>query len=519
MSLSSDLKKLGTTSVFPPRGRPVRRWGQILREPPEIADALEAEREAGALAPVAELANVHSGVVTRANAFFVVRDVPFEEIPARFQITKRDHKKVRVVEDGLKSLHRIETSCLRPIIKGPESLRGPVEVTSGDQLVFDVDKRTKEQLREERANGALSYLKRGETVDYSVSEDRLKGGIPAQRSQVKNRRPFWYSLPASPLGQARIVVPEHFDRRFLATLLPAASKQVVLDTLYAITPHTASEAGLLHLSLNSLLTWYQLEQRGRTQHGEGVLKVKIADWESVLILNPAKADKALVRELVEAFKPLRELPTTSISEELIRPERVAFDRLYLKAVGMPHPEDFRLTIERELRAAIGERKERARSVDAAKAKKSAIKRVTANVDAFASRIASSLEPFPDPRTFAESETGATVLVTTPIEGTLELGEDLLTQGDVLAGGQVVASTGDLRTAEYVRGVLLHDPELSAIQLPAFQQLQDAFALWEGAVVDWHAQFDETTDKALSSIADVRLRAEIRYRALVLLHAV
>lgn len=519
MSLASDLRKLGTSSVFPPRGRPARRWGQILREPPEIADRLDARHKAGALSAVAELANVHSGVVTRANAFFVVRDVPFEEIPARFQITKRDHKRVRVVEDGLKSLHRVETSCLRPIIKGPESLRGPAAIASGDQLVFDIGKKTKEQLREERANGALSYLKRGETVDYSVSEDRLKGGIPAQRSQVRNRRPFWYSLPTDAAGRVRIVVPEHFDSRFLATLLPTGSKQVVLDTLYSITPHSPSAGELLHLALNSLLTWYQLELRGRTQHGEGVLKVKIADWESVLVLNPVNLDKALARELVGAFKPLLNAQATSISEELVKPERAAFDRLYLEAIGMPDPEDFRLAIERELRAAISERKERARSVDAAKATKSAVKRVTANVDAFASRIASSLEPFPDPRTFAENETGATILITTPIEGTLELGEDLLTQGQVLAGGEMVASAGDLRTAEYVRGTLLHDPELSVVQLPDPAQLADALGRWEEAVIEWHARFDETTDKVLNSIADVRLRAEIRHRALVLLHAV
>jgi hypothetical protein len=519
MSLASDLKQLGTSSVFPPRGRAARRWGQILREPPEIAEVLDAKREVGALAAVAELASVHSGVVTRANAFFVVRDVPLEEIPARFHITKRDHKRVRVIEDGLKSLHRIEANCLRPVIKGPESLCSPTGVVTSDQLVLDIGNRTKDQLRKERANGALLYLKRGETVDYSVSEDRLKGGIPAQRSQVKNRKPFWYTLPTDAVGKVRVVVPEHFDSRFLATLLPSGSKQVVLDTLYSITPHSPLAAEMLHLSLNSLLTYYQLELRGRTQHGEGVLKVKIADWESVLVLNPAKLDKALSRELREAFKPLRGLQTVSILEELARPERVTFDRLYLRAIGIPDPENFRVRLERELRAAIGERKERARSVDAAKASKSAAKRVTANVDAFASRIASSLEPFPDPRTFAENEGGATVLVTTPIEGTLELGEDLLTQGQVLAGGQVIASAGDLRTAEYVRGVLLHDPELSVVQLPDAEQLPHALSRWEEAVVEWHARFEKTTDKLLNSIADVRLRAEIRHRALVLLHGV
>jgi len=426
---------------------------------------------------------------------------------------------VRVVEDGLKSLHRIEVSCLRPVIKGPEALRGPTEVSESDQLVFEVGKRTKDQLREERAKGALAYLKRGETVDYAVSDDRLKGGIPAQRSQVKNRRPFWYSLPTDTMGRIRIVVPEHFDSRFLATLLPASSTQIVLDTLYSIIPQSSEDAELIHLSLNSALTWYQLEQRGRTQHGEGVLKVKVADWESVLVLNPAKIDKALARNLVEAFEPLKEFQKTSVTEELVRPERVAFDLLYLEALGIPDPKEFRLTVERELRAAISERKERAHSVDAAKATKTAIKRVTTSVDAFASRIASSLEPFPDPRTFAGSETGATVLVTTPIEGALELGEDLLSQGEVLSGGQVVASAGDLRAAEYVRGVLLHDPELSVVQLPDPDHLQATLSRWEEAVIEWRGRFDEATDKALNAIADVRLRAEIRQRALVLLHAV
>jgi hypothetical protein len=519
VSLASDLRNLGSNSAYPPRGRPLRRWGQILREPPEIAAVLDAKRREGMMSSLADIAGVHSGVVTRANAYFVVRDVPYEEIPSRFQITKRDHKNVRVVEDGLKSLHRIEVSCLRPVLKGPESLRGPTEVADGDQLVFSVGNRTKDQLRDERAKGALAYLKRGETVDYAVSEDRLKGGIPAQRSQVKNRRPFWYSLPTDTMDRMRIVVPEHFDSRFLATLLPADSRQVVLDTLYSIIPHSSQQANLIHLSLNSALTWYQLEQRGRTQHGEGVLKVKVADWESVLVLNPADIDETRARKLEEAFEPLKSLQTTSVVEELVKPERVAFDLQYLEALGITNAKEFRLTVERELRAAISERKERARSVDAAKATKTAIKRVTASVDAFASRIASSLEPFPDPRTFAEDESGATVLVSTPIEGTLELGEDLLSQGEVLAGGQVVAFAGDLRAAEYVRGVLLHDPELSVVQLPDLGHLQAALSRWEEAVIEWQGRFDEATDKALNAIADVRLRAEIRQRALVLLHAV
>lgn len=194
MSLPFELRKLGNKGVFPPLGRVERRWGQILRERADLRTFLEKAHDRGLLLPLADLATVQGGVVTRANAYFVVRELSFEEIPARFRISKRDFERVRVIEDGLGTLHRCEAEYLRPILKGPESLVGPAEIAQTDLRLFDLRDLSKKELRERHANGALEYLRRGETVDYNVSEDRLKGGIPAQRSNVRGRKPYWYSI-------------------------------------------------------------------------------------------------------------------------------------------------------------------------------------------------------------------------------------------------------------------------------------------------------------------------------------
>jgi hypothetical protein len=518
VKLADELKKLADRSAYPPRALPEARWGQLLREDTHVHALLADARSARRLVPLAELADVHSGVVPRANAFFLVRELPLAEVPDRFRVTARDYARVAVVEDGLKTRHKIERVCLRETLKGPEALIGPKAFAKTDERLFDCQGRSKQELRTLRANGALTYLTRGETVDYRVSEDSLKGGVPAERAQVKNRKPYWYSLHTPPAGEVRLVVPEHFDRRFLAALVPSEHDAVVIDTLYSIAPKRAEDAELMLASLNSLLTWYQLELRGRTQHGEGVLKVKIADWDGLLVLNPDAIGGDVRQSLLSSFSPLAGRPAEAVDQDLARPDRVAFDESYLRLIGAPGPE-WRLTVERELRAAMGERHERARSVDTAKAAKALTRKVSAGVDAYASRVAGAVEPFPDPRTGAVgADEGQLILVSTPWQGALTVGEDLFTQGHVLAGDLAIAHAGELAAAQYVRAVLLHDPETSAVQVPAGRDLRATMQTWQDDVDAWRERFDQAAAGVVAGIADARTRRQVRDRALSLLHA-
>jgi hypothetical protein len=103
MTLTSKLALLETKGSFPRPGAVTKRWGQIIRESPSVVEILQGIEEKGNLVPLSTLGRIHSGVVTRANAYFIVRDLSFDQIPHRFGITPRDARRVAVVMDGLEN--------------------------------------------------------------------------------------------------------------------------------------------------------------------------------------------------------------------------------------------------------------------------------------------------------------------------------------------------------------------------------------------------------------------------------
>lgn len=518
MTFANDLDKLASPGAFPQAADPAVRWGQMIRESSEIAEVLRAGLESGKLVPLRALATVSSGVVTRANAYFIVRELPFDGIPKRFRITKRDYGRVTVIMDGLETPFRIEREYLREIAKGPDSLISPVALKRTDARLVDIN-RSKEDLRGIRHSDAVAYLKRGETFPYNVSGDKLKGGVPAKRSNIRTRRPYWYTLNAPLVVGPRILVPEHFDKRFVATAVSSENEVVVIDTLYTVTPLNDSFTNAILWSLNSVLGWYQVELRGRTQHGEGVLKVKIPDWRGVLVLNPeALADSDLER-LSRLFTPIASSPTLEVADELARPERNRFDAAIALSAGAANPDEFRLLLERELRAAMGERHERSESVSDAKVARSSASKPSASIEAYAARIAASVTPFPDPRVYIASGQHTIPLpIAQPFEGDLTLGDSLFSAGDVLAGDDIVASASGILAAEYVRAALLHDGKLGVVDVPSEPGLDETMSAWKAAVAEWQTTFDVECDKVLKMIADSRMRGEIRNQALRFVHA-
>lgn len=267
--------------------------------------------------------------------------------------------------------------------------------------------------------------------------------------------------------------------------------------------------------LSSLLTWYQIELRGRTQLGQGVLEMKVADWEGVLVANP-DLDWS---EVGDAFSPLLGRDLAAAADELGREDRLVFDMAYLSLCGAPAAEDTHTSIEREFRALMGERSERALSVADAKTARAANRSRAASVDAYAERIVEAVDSFPDPREFVPPETETVlVLVSGPSDGDLTVGEDLFTQGEVFAGGHRVAAAGDQQSARFVRGVLLHDRGTTAVEVPSAQSLAAVVGAWEEAIAAWQRRFDAAAEQTLSALSDDRLVEQIRARSLALLNA-
>jgi hypothetical protein len=240
--------------------------GPVVRVTKHVDDSFQARK----------IATSTSTAPQTKGAYFLVNELPFDQIPNRFRVTRRDMERVAVILDGKDTPHRISRKFLRRVVKGPEALLGPREVADTSLRLVDITE-SPSDLRTARDNDTLAYIRRGETVNYSASADKLKGGIPAQRSNIRTRRPHWYTLNVPPAVPGRLAVPEHFDKRFIATALVGdAAERVVIDTCYVVELQEQHQ-DLMTAALNSLLTWYQIELRGRTQHGEGVLKVKIPD--------------------------------------------------------------------------------------------------------------------------------------------------------------------------------------------------------------------------------------------------
>jgi hypothetical protein len=267
------------------------------------------------------------------------------------------------------------------------------------------------------------------------------------------------------------------------------------------------------------MTWYQLELRGRTQHGEGVLKVKIPDWHGILVLNPDATDAKRSEVLAGLWAEISDIDPGAAVDALPEPARVRFNREILEAWGSSVPDQARLHVERELRAAIAERHSRKESVAEAKRDRTPVRRATASVDAFASRIAATLEPFPDPRQFVPDDCATVnVPISESSTGTIRVGDNLFSYNSVFSGDVLIASGPDQASALFIRGVLLHDPELTQVEIPMQPSMSNVVERWTAAGREWKEEFGRVAREHLTTIADERLSNQIRDRALVLLHA-
>lgn len=518
MSFGQSLDSIADSGAYGP-GAVTVRWGQLMREHAELSTSIATSVDAGRLSSLGALGSLHSGVVTRANGFFIVRELPFDEIPGRMRITRADMRRIAVIVDSMGVPHKVERQHLKPVIKGPEQLESAFAIKPSAMRLLDVSM-DKAALSAASHTGALAYLQRGETIPYSTSEDSLKGGIPAQRSQVRNRKPHWYSLQGLRPARLRIVIPEHIDRRYVFTLVPDADDSVVIDTLYVYEPTEGEDAGLIHMGMNSLLTWYQVELRGRSQHGEGVLKVKLPDYRGVLVCNPSVLDADDRQVLLSAFAALNGVAAGPSLEELGSPSRTAFEVAYLSACGFEDPEGTMLLLQQELRALSGERLERRLSVVDAKVSRRRATNAGASVNAHAARVASKLPALPDPRAYVDPSPGLVVVtIAGNVGGELTVGTELFDEGTVKEGGEVVATAGNVLGAEMVRAVLLIDGDVREVSIPTGTSLARAHAEWSAAAARWHAQFESELARVSSGLTDQRLVEAIRTSALRTLRAI
>src|SRR5207253_7943344 len=138
MSLTKSLDRLVTTGAYLGGNKVTVRWGELIRANATLAEEEARLANAANLVPLDSLGRIRGGIVTRANAYFLVREIPFDQIPTRLRVTRGDMTRIAVIADGLDYISKIEREFLKPAIKGPDSLESAFGIKRSDLRLFDV---------------------------------------------------------------------------------------------------------------------------------------------------------------------------------------------------------------------------------------------------------------------------------------------------------------------------------------------------------------------------------------------
>ncbi len=229
-----------------------------------------------------------------------------------------------------RSRFKIESRFLVPVVKSPRDV-GTLVLSQADLgSVLFLCSHSPEELRQDEANGALSYIAWGTEQTRAGSDSHARMPWPRVPS-VRGRNP-WYSisLPAA----AHILCPRFLHRRFFFAL---PEPGIVEDqTFYGLTLTRGLQSRRLLVGalLNSSLSYLMLEIHGRTGLGDGVRQYALRDVATLPVLDPPVVDVSLTAALTDVFRRLASSPILPIEEDVQRPDRIELDALVCAAIGL-----------------------------------------------------------------------------------------------------------------------------------------------------------------------------------------
>jgi hypothetical protein len=295
------------------------KWGLYLRAPQVFFDILE--KAGPKLIPLHEVAEVRFGIKTGINDFFYLTPLGPGEAPGTLRV-----KNARGWQG------EIEEACLRPVIKSPKEAKGiRIDPPHLRHRLFLPPLKINAEATAETLTAQLkdSYPLAYEYVRWG-QQQRTPQGIPwPEVPSVKGRKVWWLVRePTFPVG----IWPKAFNDRFF--ILENDSKVACSDRFYEIELKEGTDAESFMAFLNSTLMALTLELRGRVNLGDGALDNMAYEAAEAMVLNPREVDPKAMKNLVRAYKKVKQRPIGTIKEELKQPDRRELDKAVLKALGL-----------------------------------------------------------------------------------------------------------------------------------------------------------------------------------------
>jgi type I restriction enzyme M protein len=275
------------------------KWGKYIKAP-HLASKLDSIKNR--LVKLGEAARVKFGCHSGINDFF-------------YSDSKR------------RSKWSIEKKFLKPLLRTTRQAKSiSIDTINIDTMVFACSL-SKEELRKQKALGAISYIDWG-SQQVTRRRQQVSAGVPWPKVEsVKDRRPGWWSIPRSNLEGTNLFIQYVIYSRFIA---PISEEKILSDACFhRVFPKKGIDPKVLCGFLNSSFCMLSVLLAGRETLGQGALKFERKDANRLLIPNPRKISREQKRKVVRAIEKISSRSLGTIFEELGSdiPENVSLDKV------------------------------------------------------------------------------------------------------------------------------------------------------------------------------------------------
>lgn len=302
------------------------KWGKYLRAPEIFFKILEKAKDK--LVPLKKVAEVRFGTKTGANEFFY--------------LTEEQIKKWKIEREFW--MHKDKKGNLLPnyIIKSPRECKSIV--IDPKDLKYRVLMIHKNRNQLKRTN-VLKYIQWGESQGFH------------KRPTCASRKNWW----ALEEIKGELLCMMSINDRFIIW----GNNDAYIDArLYSIDPLKKKFTNNLLITLNSTLTFLFNELWGRVNLGEGVLDVKVYEYQQMPIVNPLLITTSELlpdRNIRSVFGEIGANKASEISLEKVKIDRRKLDKIIMgKILGLTEEEQ--LEVYKAVIDLVKSRLDRAKSV-------------------------------------------------------------------------------------------------------------------------------------------------------------
>lgn len=215
----------------------------------------------------------------------------------------------------------IETDFLLPLIKGPKELpRIALNKKDFKNYLF-VCQEPIENIQAQYP-GAYKWIRKFEDMPNKNGKNTISEAC------AQTNKPFWYSMRPKMFHLVTSINPEE---RFFFTF--SKDGFVVDQRLVALQVNADYDSELIAALLNCTLTYLWIEMNGTARY-DGVLDLNANDFKKLKLLDPTRLGASQVAKIKKAFEPLKYRNVLGISDEVKKPDRIAFDKTIFHAFGL-----------------------------------------------------------------------------------------------------------------------------------------------------------------------------------------